>query len=203
VAYALLVAAREADGSYDAGGLELTMEWLERAQEVEPDVLEINVIEGLVYVYNGRLEDARLVLDYLEEQGARNHFLHRAEVAYWMQMGDVAQTIHWFNRAAESAENVPQRLGMKAQLGDYYFRQNMLDEALVVYQEAVHFDKNNPALWYKIAIIHWRGEVLEEAEISNNQALRVQPDYAPAVKLAEAIKKKKSESGRLGRLFGS
>jgi hypothetical protein len=61
-AYVLVVASRERDGSYVLGGLDTAMEWLEKAQALEPDYVDINMIEAFVYVYNGRSDDARLVI---------------------------------------------------------------------------------------------------------------------------------------------
>lgn len=202
VAYTLVVASREGNGRYAPQGLDEAMKWLEQAQAVAPDILEINVIEALVYTYHGRFDDARLVLDYLEELDPHNYQLLKAEVAYWRRQGDIEQTVHWFNKTAEAADNVPQRLRTRGRLGDYYLEQGMLDDALAVYKEAVHFDNKNVPLWHKISMIHWQQENLDEAEITNQQVLRLQSDYAPAVKLHEALKKKKSEGGRFGRLFG-
>jgi tetratricopeptide (TPR) repeat protein len=202
VAYTLVVASREGDGRYSARGLAEAMKWLEQAQEAAPDILEINVIEALVYTYGGRYDDARLVLDYLDEMDPGNFQLLKAEVAYWQHQGEAEETVSWFNKAAEAADNVPQRLRMRAKLGDYYLEHNMFDEALAVYKEAVHFDNKNVALWHKISAAYWQQENIEEADMANQYALRLQADYAPAVKLHEAIKKKKSEGSRFGRLFG-
>jgi tetratricopeptide (TPR) repeat protein len=202
VAFALLMASAENDGSYSQQGLEEAMRWLVQAQDAEPDILEINVAEALVYTYNGRTDDARLVLDFLLQQDPTNYFLLEAEIAYWKQLGDVEQTVYWSNKAADAAQTVPQRLRLRAKLADFYFQQNMLDEALQEYKSAVHFNNKNVALWHKISLIYWRQENYDEAEMSNQQALRLQKDYAPALKMQDALKKKKSEGSRFGRLFG-
>ncbi len=201
VAYALVLASQEKDGTFSHRGLEEAKKWLEQAQDAAPDILEINVIEALVYTYDGREDDARLILDYLQKQDPNNFRLLRAEVAYWKRQQDTEQTVYWFNKAAAAADNVPQRLGIRAKLGDYYLEQGMLDEALSVYQEAKHFDNKNAALWHKVSVIYWQQENYEEAEHSNQQALRIQKDYAPAVRMHDSLKKKKAEGSRLGRLF--
>ena len=82
VAYTLIAASQEKDGSYFSSGLDAAMDWLEKAQDLEPDVWEINMLEPLIYVHNGRLEDARTVLDYLHEIRPEDYFLYRIEVAY-------------------------------------------------------------------------------------------------------------------------
>lgn len=202
VAYTLLVAAQESDGSYTPAGLTESMKWLEQAQELAPDILEVNVIEAMIYAGHGRYEDARLVLDYLQEVDPYNYQLAKAEVAYWKPQGDVDETVRWFNEAAKAADNVPQRLRMRARLGDFYFELHQLDEALAIYKEAIHFDNRNVKLWHKISLIYWQQENIDEAEKVNQQTLRLQPDFGPAVKLHEAIKARKTEGHRTGRLFG-
>lgn len=202
VAHTLIVASAENDGSYSAQGLAEAMRWLVQAQEAEPDVLEINVAEALVYTYNGRTDDARIVLDFLLEQDPDNYFLLEAEIAYWQQVGDVEQAVYWFNKASTAAQTVPQRLRLRAKLADYYLQQEMLDEALEAYKAAIHFDSKNVITWHKICLIYWRQENYEEAELNNQQVLRLQKDYEPALKMQEALKKKKSEGSRFGRLFG-
>lgn len=202
VAYTLIAAARESDGSYASGGLEAAMDWLEKAQDLEPDVLEINMLEALIYVHNGRLQDARTVLDYLHELRPEDYFLYRIEVAYWQAMGDLEQTVHWFGQAAETAVTVPQRLAMRGQLADFYFQQKMWAEARDAYQEALHFDNRNPVLWHKLSLVHWQLEDTEEAEKCNQHTLRLK-DFPAARQLEEKIKGKKSEGGFLGKLFGS
>ena len=201
VAYALLTLARENDGSYAQIGLDAAMEWLERAQEMEPDIVEINVIEALVYIYGGRLDDARLILNYLQGQEPLNYYLHLAEVAYWRHQRDTEQVLYWLKEAMEIALTVPQRLRLRVQMGDYYLECNQLDEALEVYREAVRFDRENAQLWHKMSIIYVRQENYEEAERANQITLRLK-DFAAARQIETIIKKKKSGTGVLGRLFG-
>jgi len=193
VAYTLIAAAKEKDGSYDQAGLEAAMDWLEKAQEMEPDLLTINFIEALIYIHSGRTEDARLILDYLRAQDATEYYLHRAEMAYWEAIGDVEKTVHWHQEAAESAITVPQRLRVQAHLAE---------EAIAGYKQAIHFNKDNYLLWHKLSLAYWQQENIDEAERANQYALRLK-DFPAGRKLEEAIKEKKSDGGVLGRLFGN
>lgn len=201
VAYTLVTVARESDGSYAQVGLDAAMEWLEQAQEMEPDIVEINVIEALVYICSGRLDDARLILNYLQGQEPLNYYLHLAEVAYWRSQRDVEQALYWFKEAVEIALTVPQRLRLRVQMGDFHLECNQLDKALEVYREAVHFDRENAQLWHKLSIVYLRQENYEEAERANQMTLRLQ-DFPAARQIEILIKKKKSGTGVLGRLFG-
>ena len=197
----LIAASQEKDGSYSESGLDAALDWIEKAQALEPDLLEINMLEALVYVRNGRLQDARTVLDYLHGQSNEDYHLARIEVAYWQTAGDLSQTIHWFGQAAEFAQTVPQRLAMRGQLADFYFSQKMWPEARDAYQEALHFDNANPVLWHKLSIVHWQLEDVEEADKCNQQTLRLK-DFPAARQMEEQIKKRKSEGGLFNKLFG-
>ena len=195
----LILAAKEKDESYAAAGLESAMDYLERAQATSPDIVEINVTEAYVYIYNGRFEDARLVLDYLHDADIGNFYVARAEVAFWQQQGNVEEAISWTQKAISYADVVPKKLRLKWQLGDFYMQQDMMDEALEVYKEAVHFDRENVNLWYKISFIYFKQENYEEADRYIQKALSIK-DF-PAGRKLEAALKEKMGKGTTG-LFG-
>jgi tetratricopeptide (TPR) repeat protein len=200
VAYMLLAAAREPDGSYARAGLEAAMKWLEKAQELEPDVVAINVIEAFVYIFDGRYEDARLVLDYLAAQEPNDDYLLLAEIQYWQGQGDVAQAVQWYEKAIRAASTVPQRLRLRSRLGDCYLEFDYFDEALTVYQEALHFDKQNAWLWHNMSVVYWRQEKYEEALNCNKHALALL-ELPQARQMENALKEKLDSSGVFGRLF--
>ena len=189
----LIIAAKEKDGSYANNGLEAAMQYLERAQATAIDIVEINVTEAYIYIYSGQFDNARLVLDYLHEQDIGNFYVTRAEVAYWKKQGALEETVHWTEQAIRAADVVPKKLRLKWQLGDFYLEQGMMDEALAVLQEAVHFDRENMALWHKMAMIHVKQGNLEEAYRINQQSLRIQ-DYPAGRKLEIALKERMSSN---------
>lgn len=201
IAYTLVAASREPDGSFYPDGLDAAMEWVEKAQETEPDILLINMIEALVYIYDGRFEDAALVLGYLREQDAANYYLHVAEMILAQRRGDIEKAGLWHEQAAKSAVNAPQRLRLQAQMGDFYLEHGVFDRALVMFKEAVHFDKKNYRLWHKIGVVFFKMEEYEEAQRYNQRVLKMN-DYGPARQLEAAIKQQlTSDTGRLGRIF--
>lgn len=201
IAYTLIAASRKEDGSLVPQGLDAAMEWLEKAQESEPDILLINMIEALIYIYHGRFEDARLVLDYLHQQGHENYYLNVAEIALEQRLGDVEKVELWYERAVKAAENTPQRLRLQSRMGDFFLEQGLLDKALAIYKEAAHFDRDNFRLWHKISVAYFRQGNLEEAERFNARVINLH-EYPPAQELEAAIRKSTSDTGRLGRLFG-
>lgn len=202
VAYTLLKAAREKDDSYAQVGLAAALEWLEKAQELAPDIFEINMVEPFIYIYSGRFDDARLVLDYMESIDKNHYYLLRAEIAYWQEQGKFDEAIHWYGRAIETAETVPQKLRVRKELGDCYFRFKQYDEAIEVYKEAVHFATDNAALWHTMSLAYWRLDDYEEAAHCNRRALNIQSDLPGALKMQEALKEKLESGGLTRRLFG-
>ncbi len=202
IAYVLVAASREGDGSYYQSGLDEAMKWLEAAQETEPDIRLMNMIEALIYAYSGRFEDARLVLDYLHEQGSEHYHLNVAEMELAQQQGDVERASLWYGRAVSAAINVPQKLRLQSRMGDFYLAQNVLDKALVMFKEAAHFDKENFHLWHKISLAFYRQGELEEAQHYNQRVLRMH-DYRPARQLEAKLNEHLgTDPGVLGKLFG-
>lgn len=200
-AYVLLAASQEQDGAFAPAGLEGAMTYLEKAQALEPDLVEVNMIEAFVYVYHGRFPDARLVLDYLHDQDPDHFHVHLAEVAYWMQQRDVDNTAVAAETAVALARTPPQRLRLRAKLADFYLESGQADEALTIYKESIHLEPQNATLWHKLSLAYFEKGELDEAERANQQSLRLNNSQA-AQQMAERIKaRKRGESGLLGGLF--
>lgn len=199
-AYTLLAAAREPDGSYAQSGLEAAMAWLEKAQELTPDLVEVNVVEAFIYIYSKRYQDARLILDYLMEQDPTNHYLLTAEIAFWENQGEVQEAIRWYYKAIKAAESVPQRVRLRRELGDCLLKFGLEDKALEVYKDVVNFDQKNGWLWHNMSVAYWRQQNYKEAARCNKKALSL-IDIPQARQMADALKKK-IDTGMLGRLFG-
>lgn len=204
IAYTLIAASekRDAEGQYDQTGLDAAMEWLEKAQELAPDLTDINVIEPFIYIYGDRFDDARLVLDYLHQYESNNYYLCRAEVALWQRKGDLEQAIEWSRRAIDAAATIPQRLRMRNIVADLYLEKGDVDHALQTYREALHFNPENAWLYHKVSVIHLQQGALEEAAQFNARALELEPDLEEALELRQALSQKsEGTTGILGRLF--
>ena len=205
IAYTLVMASREKKGSYYQPGLDEALAWLEKAQDLAPDVTDINAIEPFIYIYGGRLDDARLVLDYLHAQEPDHYYLCRAEMAYWMQAGDLEEALEWSQEAMSVAETVPQRLRLKSNVAELYLEMDDVDKAIETYKEALHFDADNAWLWHRTSLAEWQRENLEEASRLNRKALTLDPTLAPARRLRERLDEQEdadSSGGLFGRLLG-
>ncbi|MEM7332778.1 MAG: tetratricopeptide repeat protein [Chloroflexota bacterium] len=201
-AYTLVAAAKDRGGVYDEDGLKAAMFWLEKAQDMEAEIIEINCIEAIIYIHSNRFEDARLILDYLSEIDPYNFYLHQVEVVYWVAAKDKEQAVEWIERTIQSAVTIPQRLRMRAKLGDVYLNAKEYEKAVDVLKEAIHFDKENASLWYRLSVAYYRLSNFAEADRANKQTLRLQSNHAAALKVQEALKKQKGGTGGLRRLFG-
>jgi tetratricopeptide (TPR) repeat protein len=200
-AYTLIAAAKEQDGSYADSGLEAALDWLEQAQQLVPDAVEINFMEGLIYIYSGRFSDARTVLDYLKEIAPAEYHVLNAEALYWEQLREIDETVYWYERAIGSAETVPQKLRLRRRLGDAYLRFGMNTKALEVYEEAVHFDKENALLWHRMSMAYWNLGEYEEASRCNKRALKIR-SFPEAEEMQAALADKIDSGGIARRLFG-
>jgi tetratricopeptide (TPR) repeat protein len=203
VALALLAAAREDDGSYVPQGLDAALSWLEKAQDLAPDVIDINVIESLIYIYGQRFDDARLVLDYLQQQDDEHYYLHRAEMDYWRALGEADQALYWSEKATAIAETVPQRLRVRSIMADLYAEQGNREAALQSYRQAIHFDPDNAWLWYRVAQLSYEAEAVDEARRANERALGIDPSLAEAQALQQTLEETEDRSSFLGRLFSN
>jgi tetratricopeptide (TPR) repeat protein len=203
VALTALAAAREADGTYASEGLDAALQWLEKAQELAPDITDINVVEGFIYVYSQRLDDARIVLDYLHDQERGHYYLARAEIDYWRSAGDLPQALNWCEKAIQSAETVPQRLRVRSIMADLYSETGNNEAALESYREAIHFDPDNPWLWYRVAYLHWQADAPADAQRANEKALQLDPRLVEAQELQQILNASTDRGSILGRLFGS
>lgn len=201
LAYVLLV-AYEAEGASNADALRAALEWLEQAQQLAPDVVDINFIEALAYIHGERYEDARLVLDYLYDQDPNSFFLRRAEMVYWQKIGNYEEALAWNERAQQEAETVPQRLRLRSAAGDIYLQAGQEEKALEVLKEALHFDPQNAWLCHRISVIHFDRDELREAARFNKQALELNSELQEAQQLREALKERLGSTGLLDRLFG-
>jgi tetratricopeptide (TPR) repeat protein len=195
------MASKEVDLSYSQEGLDAAMTWLEQAQELAPNEVDINMIEAFIYVYSGRFEDTRLILDYLKNIEPQNIYLMRAEIAYWEGLKDMDQAVKWYQKAMDTAENVPQKLALRNQLADLYLEHGEDDKALKIYQEAVHFSKEDPYLWHGMSVVHFNKEDYKEAHRFNKIALDLL-DFPEARQMERDLNSKMGSGGLVNRLFG-
>lgn len=202
VAYMLVAASREKDGTYSQNGLDTAMAWLEKAQADEADLPDVNFIEGRVYLHSGQLENARLILDYLLSQSPYYYHILMTEAMYWHAVGDLQRMEDWYEAAGKYADNVPKKVGLYERIGDAYFENENLDEALKRYKQSLHFSRESGRLWHKLSVIYWAKEDLESCKHSNDRALEF-GFGEEAENMERAIRRKLGTTGFLRRFLGA
>jgi tetratricopeptide (TPR) repeat protein len=202
-AYVLIAASRSADGAHDPAGLQAALSWLEKAQADEPDLLDINVLEGFIYIYEGRFDDARLVLDYLTERDPYHFMLTWAEVAYWEEQGDAARAEQWYEQALAAAPEHRDRLRLQNRLADLYARTEQHEKAIAAYRQGLAAQQQDAHLWHKLSLVYWKLADYAEARRCNERSL-VNGNLPAAQEMATALQAQaedaKGRSGLLGRL---
>lgn len=201
IAYLFTKVAEERNGTYDADGLRLALEWLEQAQEHEPDRPDINFIEALVYILQGELENARLVLDYLREQDPYSYRINVTEALYWRALGELQTMSEWFDEAVQQADTTPKRLQLQSIQADAYYAAGNLERALKHYDQAIYFNREEATLWHKKSLIYWKLEDYEACKRSNDMTLKLR-ELPSALRLQEELRKKLGTGNLFQRLRG-
>jgi tetratricopeptide (TPR) repeat protein len=196
IAYTLAMAA--ASGKAKKYGLQRAMEWLEKSQKQEPDRPEINFIEVAIYLNQGQLENARLVLDHLSQQDPHNYFVCLAEVDYWRELRDDDQYHHWLRQAKTGATNRSRQAFVLNSLANFYFDKKLYAKSINVYQRVAEIDPQDPWLWHNMSVMYVRLDRFKEADQCNKRALSLM-DFGAAREIEQVIKQNR---GGLGRLFG-
>jgi tetratricopeptide (TPR) repeat protein len=161
----------------------------------------INVIEAFVYIYSGRYEDSRLILDYLADIEPDNLYLMRAEIAYWQGVEKLEEAVQWYQKAIDAADTVPRKLRLRNQLADCYLHFGDDEKALAIYQEAAHFSKEDPWLWHNMSVVYYNREDFKDAAYFNKLALDLL-DFPDAREMERAIRSKVGTGGLVNRLLG-
>lgn len=202
IAYILLTAAREPDGSYYQPGLDAASQWLEKAQASEPDLVDINFLEGLIYIFSQRWEDAHIVLDYLAQQEPDNFLFLRAEVAYWQQQRLLQPTEEAYRKAMAGAATNTDRLFLNNRLADFYAGMGEAAKAIETYKKSLNAQKTDARLWHKLSEVYYTIGNLEEAEKCNRQSL-THGNLSAAHKMTQKLKEKQQEAKKgLRGMFG-
>ncbi len=201
IAYALISASKETHGGYYQKGLQAALDWLEKAQSFAPDQVEINIWEALIYTYWGRLDDARMVLDYLQQQGINNFYLARGEIAYWLTQNDPAQVERWYQDAFKRAPNGIMKLHLQNEMADFYAGSKQWNKAIDAYRHAINLQRGDPRLWHKLSAVYWQMDDLDEAARCNKRSLALGA-LPEATQLAQEIQQKMGSGSLVGKLFG-
>jgi len=170
---------------YDQDDIQEALGNLSQAQEMAPDRTEIDFIEVRFYADMRRLQDARLVLDYLQRRAPDNYHLCLMEIVYWRGLTDLEQARAWYERAIQTAANNRRRVNALMLLALSYFRCSRLPEAIRLLRQVTTVLPNDPWIWCELGAAHARLQQFTEAEMCVRKALS--SGEMPAARELEAV----------------
>jgi tetratricopeptide (TPR) repeat protein len=190
VAGVLISASYSHDEIYDAQGLAEAQRWLEGAQSIVGDRVEINVLEALLYLNLKQFENARLVLDHFQHENYEHFLIALTEMHYWARKRDIQQLYEWYRRAAVLATTKPRKIVITSALAGCYLTNRCFPQALQAYKLLAQLDPQDPWLWHNASIAHFHLQQYRDAEKCNKKALEFM-DFKAARDMEQLIKKKR------------
>jgi tetratricopeptide (TPR) repeat protein len=181
----------------DEAGFEEALRWLEKAQEWEPNLVEINFIEAVLYINSGQMENGRLILDHLVREGPDNYYLCMTEMNYWSRQKNFDKYVSWLQKANKLADTKLRQARTLSTLANLYFDQGQLDHSIKTYRDVVKLTPDDAWAWHNMSYMFLKMQKLKEAELCNQRALEIM-DFGAARDIQEKIKQNK---GGLSRLF--
>lgn len=169
-------------------GLKKAMEWLEKSQYLEPDRVEINFIEAVIYVNDGQLDNGRAVLDYLNQQDGKNYYLCLTEMNYWYKRNSEQNYLPWAQRAMDLADSDSRRALVTNGLAGFYLKQGRYDQSIKLYRQVAQLDPNDPWAWHNMSIMLVQMKQFKEAKRCNERALNLM-EFGAARMIEEEINK--------------
>lgn len=200
IAYTLAMASSEESRPKTIErGLLQAMDWLEKSQYLEPDRTEINFIEAVIYMKQGNLRDARLILDHIN-QDTRNYYVCLAELDYWYKQGNEEQYYyHWFERAKKIANNKLRQARVFNSLANFQLDREMYEKSIKTFYKVVQVTPDDPWAWHNMSVIFVRIKQFKEAAHCNKQALSIM-EFEAARQIEQTIKENQTF---FSRLFGT
>ncbi|KAA3656428.1 MAG: tetratricopeptide repeat protein [Chloroflexi bacterium] len=198
IAFTLVIASTDQD-SYDENGFMEAMKWLEKAQEWEPDSIEINFIEAVIYINSEQYQNARLVLDHLAGLNPNNYYLALTEMNFHRKRLHKNQYFDWLQKANKLANTPARQANVLNSAASYFLREGNYRESIKFYHEVTKLDPNDAWAWHNMSWMFVRMDKYEDAHLCNQKALSIM-DFGAARNIESQIKEKKG--GGLGRFFG-
>ncbi|MCP5098590.1 MAG: tetratricopeptide repeat protein [Chloroflexi bacterium] len=197
IAFTLVTAATDQDSFYQPG-FDEAMRWLEKAQEWEANLIEINFIEAVIYLNSTQLENGRFILDYLGRQNPNNYYLCLTEMNYYAQKKLKKKYIHWLEKAIKQANSGYRQAYTLNSLAGHYLKHGDYELAIKQYYQVTKIDPNDAWAWHNMSVMFTRMKKFEDAHLCNKKALNLM-DFGAARQIEAQLKEKRGS--KLGKLF--
>ncbi|MCU0498069.1 MAG: tetratricopeptide repeat protein [Anaerolineae bacterium] len=189
IAQTIMKSAFEQNDDYDQDGLAIALDWLQKAQTLEPDDQAINLIEAVIYMNMNRFDDARLVLDHLIKTTPITYALCMTEINYWDRKKDLGKVEIRYKKALSLATDEEERQTLIETMAGVYLMHNKYEESLKLFEQVVKSNPQNPWAWHNMSVMYFRLQNYPKAAEHNRRALALM-DFGAARQIQEAIKKK-------------
>ena len=190
VAFTLTMAASDGKNQMYTKGYDAALEWTEKAQEWEPNRVEINFIEAVLYINSGQLDNGRLILDHISPPEPDNYFLCLTELNYWRSLKQPAKVLYWIKQAYRFANSPARQAYVHNALAGHHMDDGTFNKAIKHYNEVIKRDPNDAWAWHNMSYMFLRLNELENAAMCNERALSIM-DFQAARQIEQQIQQKK------------
>lgn len=179
------------NNQFDPAGLHEALRWLNLAQSMTPDRLEINFLEAQIALHGRQLEIARRLLDMLAQdpQNQKNFFYCTTEFSYWSSLGNLPKVQFWRDKALAAAANPMQQYFVRHIFAAFYLNNGFYLDYIKQAQELTRISPGDPWLWHNLSIAHAQLKQFPEAEYCNQRALSIM-DFGAAQEIRETLRRR-------------
>lgn len=186
-AYALILAAYESGDDYSVDGLERARTWLIKAQELAPNRVEIDFIEAELYIQLKEYENARLVLDQLNQITPQHFYVCLSEMYYWYAQKQQDQYQYWYDLALPLASNKPRQISLLSRAAGFFLAVQEWKKVIGVYRNLAALDPEDPWMWHNLSLAYYHLERYDKAQQANQKALEIM-DFPVAREMEQILK---------------
>lgn len=191
---ATLISASYSHGDvYEGDGLRQAQQWLERAQASIADRVEINVVEASLYISMREYDNARLILDYFQQENYEHYQICLAEMHYWQRKESIPQVSEWYRKAMALSTTKVRKIVALNILAGCYLSNKHYKQTIEAYRHLAKLDANDPWLWHNSSIAHYNLKQYKDAAKCNKKALELM-DFQAARDMGKAIEYKLKQS---------
>lgn len=177
--------------NFNAAGLGEALRWLNHAQSMASDRLEINFIEAQIAIQARRVEIARQLLDKLakDPQSQKNFFFCTTEFFYWDRLGNLPKVQFWHDKAQAAVTNSMQHYFVRHIFAAFYLNNNLYLDYIREAQGLTRISPGDPWLWHNLSVVHFRLKQFPEAEFCNQRALSLL-QFGAAQEMREQLRRR-------------
>lgn len=147
----------------------------EIADSLTDDTPEVAILRAQLMLEEGKLDNAELLLDTIED---KDDLANIVEASYvFIDMGYPDKALKWLERGKGLYDNEEAFLAVCA---DYYYAQKDLEKATDYYNRLIDKNPYSPAYWYGLARCYFEMEQLDKAIEACDYAIVSDDDFADA-----------------------